>query len=215
MLWKILKSKMLKGLILIFLAIILILFIIDKVVSFKSENYIYNQIQNIPYNRVGLLLGTSKKLNNGWNNLYFSYRIQAAKQLYDSGKVHIFVVSGDNSRKEYNEAQDMKDDLIALGIPSDSIYLDFAGFRTLDSVVRMKEIFGQNKFTIISQKFHNERAILIARHYNMDVVGYNAKDVNSYYGFKTMAREKLARVKVFLDFLTGKKPKYLGDKIQI
>lgn len=215
MLRKILKSKMLKGLILIFLSIILILFIIDKIISFKSENYIYNQTQNIPYNRVGLLLGTSKKLNNGWNNLYFSYRIQAAKQLYDAGKVHIFVVSGDNSRKEYNEAQDMKDDLIALGIPSDSIYLDFAGFRTLDSVVRMKEIFGQNKFTIISQKFHNERAILIARHYNLDVVGFNAKDVNSYYGFKTMAREKLARVKVFLDFLTGKKPKYLGDKIQI
>ncbi len=204
----------------IVLGIICLLFLIvivtaDKRVSNQTKEFIFDNVQQVPDNKAGLVLGTSKKLENGDDNLYFVYRIQAAKQLYDAGKVRVFVVSGDNSTKEANETEDMKKDLIASGIPSDNIYLDYAGFRTLDSVIRMKEIFGQEKFTIISQKFHNERAIFIAKHYGWDVVGFNAQDVTSYYGFRTMVREKLARVKVFIDFLTNKQPRYLGEKIKI
>lgn len=89
------------------------------------------------------------------------------------------------------------------------------GFRTFDSIVRLKEIFGQESVTIISQPFHNERAIYIASKEGIAAIGFNAKDVNARYGFKTQLREKLARVKVFADYLFSVKPKYLGDKIII
>jgi SanA protein len=109
----------------------------------------------------------------------------------------------------------MKDELIKRGIPENKIYLDYAGFRTYDSVYRMKEIFGQNRFTIISQGFHNQRAVYIASALHLDAVGFNAKDVNAYNGFKTKVREKLARVKVIIDFALKTKPKFLGEKIII
>jgi len=109
----------------------------------------------------------------------------------------------------------MQAELIKRGIPADKIVLDFAGFRTLDSVVRAKEIFGQNSFIIISQKFHNERAIFLARKYGIEAYGFNAKDVNKYFGFKTKIREYFARVKVFVDFTLGIEPKFGGKKVVI
>jgi SanA protein len=186
----------------------------NLMVSNKSQ-YTYNSVEDIPHNRVGLVLGTSKFLANGYENYYFKYRIEAAFELYQAGKIDYILVSGDNSRKEYDEPTMMRDDLIALGVPANKIFLDYAGFRTWDSVVRCKEIFGQTNITIISQQFHNERAIFIAHCNDMEAVGYNAKDVNAYFGFKTQMREKLARVKVVLDYLVGNEPKYLGDKIGI
>ena len=109
----------------------------------------------------------------------------------------------------------MKNELINRGIPADKIYEDFAGFRTLDSVVRAKEIFGQNSYIIISQKFHNERAIYLAQKNGIEAFGFNAKDVNKYAGIKTKIREYLARTKVFVDFFIGKEPKFGGEKIEI
>lgn len=109
----------------------------------------------------------------------------------------------------------MKFSLMDKGVPEDHIYEDFAGFRTLDSVVRAKEIFGQNSVTVISQKFHNQRAIFLAQKHGMSAYGYNAKDVNIAAGFKTNVREKFARAKVFIDLLLGIKPKFGGEKIVI
>jgi SanA protein len=169
----------------------------------------------IPTRKVGVVLGTRKILSNGYLNTYFTYRIDATVSLYKSGKIKYIIVSGDNSRKDYNEPEDMKNDLIARGIPESKIFMDFAGFRTLDSIIRAKEVFGQDSFTIISQKFHNERAVYLAHLEDMNVIAFNAKDVNSYYGIKTQIREKLARVKVFVDYLIGKEPKFLGEKIKI
>ncbi|WPC12004.1 YdcF family protein [Riemerella anatipestifer] len=145
----------------------------------------------------------------------FKYRIDAAAELYKNGKVQYFIVSGDNSRKDYNETEDMKLDLMAHGIPENHIYQDFAGFRTLDSVIRAEDIFGQKTFIIILQKFHNERAVYLARKNGLEAYGYNAQDVNAYAGFKTQLREYFARVKVFYDLLLGVEPKYSGDKIEI
>ncbi len=124
-------------------------------------------------------------------------------------------MSGDHGRMSYNESQDMKDALMKYGVPENVIYLDYAGFRTLDSVVRMNKIFGQNNFTIISQKFHNERAVFIARTEGLNAIGYNAREVDKYNGLRTKVREKFARVKLFLDMLAGKKPKFLGEPIEI
>ena len=181
----------------------------------STQNLTYNEVEDIPYNKVGLLLGTSKELKSGNPNPFFDTRIEATAMLYKADKIKYIVASGDNSKKHYNEPQQMKDDLIALGVPDSAIYLDYAGFRTLDSVVRIEKIFGQKKFTIISQRFHNERAIYIAQHYGLSAIGYDAEDVGGYNGKRVALREKLARVKVFVDFLMGKKPKFLGEEILI
>ena len=111
--------------------------------------------------------------------------------------------------------QDFKEELVKRGIPEDRIFLDYAGFRTLDSVIRAKEIFGQEEITIISQEFHNERAIYLAGKNDIEAVGFNARDVSRRYGLKVQLREYLARTKVFLDILFEVEPKFLGEKIEI
>lgn len=176
----------------------------------------YDSLLAIPYNKVGLLLGTSKLLANGQNNKYFDNRIKATVALYKAAKIKYIVISGDNSTYHYNEPEDMKQALLQAGIPENAIYLDYAGFRTLDSVVRCKEIFGQHTITIVSQPFHNARAIFIARQNQMEAVGYNATDVNKYMGIKTRIREVAARVKLYIDlYLINKQPKFMGEKIEI
>lgn len=208
------KKVFIIGLILIAISALFILWANHEIKS-QSQPYIYSEVEKVPVDKVGLLLGTSKTLKSGYKNLYFHYRIDAAAELYHAGKITHFIVSGDNSRKDYNEPEDMKIALIEKGIPENRIYEDFAGFRTLDSVVRAKEIFGQKSFIIISQKFHNERAVYLARKNGIKAFAYNAKDVAKYSGLKTRIREYFARVKVFIDFMTQKSPKYRGKRIEI
>lgn len=181
-----------------------------------TEKFIYNNTDNIPIQKVALVLGAAKYLRSGHINPYFNNRIKAAAELYEAGKVKAFVVSGDNGSSTYNEPADMRDALVELGIPDSVIYLDYAGFRTLDSVVRMNKIFGQESFTVVSQQFHNERAIFLAQHYGLNACGYNAKDVGlARLSYRTIIREKFARVKVFIDILFNKKPKFLGEPVEI
>jgi SanA protein len=178
--------------------------------SFKTRHQVYDSIDAIPKNKVGLLLGTGKYAASGNINLFYKYRIDAVVKLYKAGKIEYILVSGDNSQKDYDEPTDFKKDLIAKGIPEDRIFLDYAGFRTLDSIVRAKEVFGQTSITIISQKFHNQRAIYIAKQFGIDAIGFNAKDVyNSHF------REYLARSKASLDLVFNVQPKFLGEKIVI
>lgn len=212
-------KKLIKNIFKIFLLLFVagIIFIAWANYSIKKDteaNFSY-QISDVPKMKTALLLGTGKTLSNGQPNAYFYNRIQAAADLYKSGKVKYIIVSGDNSQKNYNEPEDMQMALIEYGVPKDSIFLDFAGFRTLDSVVRAKEIFGQNQLIIVSQKFHNERAVFLAQQNGMQAFGYNAPDVNKYAGLKTNLREYLAKAKAYLDLLLGVKPKFGGDKILI
>ncbi len=185
-------------------------------VETEAKQSIYKQIDSIPTTNIGLVLGTSRYVRGGGENLYFKYRIDAAVELFKSGKVKHLLVSGDNHVKEYDEPQDMREALIERGIPDSCITLDYAGFRTLDSIIRCWKVFGQTKFLIISQPFHNERAVFIGRHYNLDVSAYNAQKVSASYGFKTQLREYLARVKAVLDvYILNKKPKFLGEPVEI
>lgn len=216
------KTRIKKTLKRIFLIVFITFLFILSIVLFanwkiphSTEAYIYDNTDSIPVQKAALVLGTAKSIGNV-PNLYFVYRIQAAKELYESGKVKAFVVSGDNSREDYNEAEDMRQALIDAGVPDSIIHPDYAGLRTLDSVVRMNEIFGQKSFIIVSQKFHNERAVFLARYYGLEAYGYNAKDLSlNRSSYRTKIREVFARVKVFVDIITGKEPKYLGDKIEI
>lgn len=181
----------------------------------STDKLVFNDVGQMPDNKVGLLLGTSRLLRSGKPNQYFSNRILAANQLFMAGKIQYVVISGDNGRQGYNEPKEMKAELVTLGVPAKKIYLDYAGFRTYDSVYRLRDIFGQSSFTVISQEFHNRRAIYIAQALGLQAVGFNANDVDAYNGFKTQLREKFARVKVFIDLLVNKKPKFLGEKIVI
>jgi len=211
---KILRFVFKKGL---FLFLFIILFVVGF--NFYVENRVkdlsYSSTTKIPYNKVGIVLGTSKYLSNSRINLYYKYRIDAAVELYKSGKIAFLLVSGDNSSKYYDEPSTIKKDLIERGVPENKIFLDYAGFRTLDSMIRSKEVFGQESITVISQKFHNERALFIANYKNINAIGFNARDVNIQYGFKTQMRESLARVKMAIDLLFGKDAKFLGEKIEI
>ena len=184
-------------------------------VNARHKNFV--STANVPYNKVGLVLGTSPKMPSGKPNFFFTSRIDAAARLYKSGKVSYLLVSGDNGSKQYDEPTAMRDALVAAGVPAKAIYLDYAGFRTLDSVVRADEIFGQSSITIVSHRFHNERAIYIAEHHGMKAVGFCAKDarLTKRSLMTTLVRESASRVKMFLDFITGRKPKYLGEKITI
>ena len=179
-------------------------------INFKANHLVFDNVDSIPKKKVGLLLGTGKYVASGNINLFYLYRIDATVALYNAGKIEYVLVSGDNGRKDYDEPSDFKKDLIERGIPGNKIFLDYAGFRTLDSVVRAKEIFGQTSITFISQEFHNQRAIYIANHFDIKAVGFNAKDVyNKHF------REYLARSKASLDLVFNVQPKFLGEKIVI
>ena len=180
----------------------------DKRVEDVAEGRHYDDVNKIPHRNVGLLLGTSKYTIFGRDNEYYQRRIEAAYELYSKGKIDTILISGDNSKKDYNEPETMMADLVALGIPKERFVLDYAGFRTLDSVVRAKNVFGFNSVTIISQEFHNVRALYIAENVGVNAIAYNALYPIYRKSFRIILREKLARVKVVLDVLLGVKPKF-------
>ena len=209
------KNKIFKYALLVVGLLSSIILLANISVTISTKDKVYDAVEDIPVNRVGMVLGTAKMLRNGQRNLYFQYRIDATVQLYQKGKIEFVLVSGDNSRSTYDEPTDFKNELILRGIPSKKIYLDYAGFRTLDSVVRAKEIFGLQQLTIISQQFHNERAIFIAEQKGMQAIGFNAQDISGRYGIRVQIREYLARVKLMLDIVMGVEPKFLGEPVVI
>ena len=190
-------------------------FFTNAIIKWYSNKYVFSDSDKLIHNKVGLVLGTSKRISSGQSNSYFTYRINAAVKLFKEKKIDYILVSGDNGTKEYNEPIDMFNALLAAGVPKDHIVLDYAGFRTLDSIVRCHEVFGQESFTIISQKFHNERAVFLAHAHGINAVAYNAQDVSSQYSIKTQIREVFARSKVFIDLIFERRPKYLGDEVKI
>ncbi len=176
----------------------------------------FQSLTDLPVNRVGLVLGCSEKGRGGRENLFFKHRMEAARQLFEAGKIEYILVSGDNHRADYDEPTDMKNALVALGVPAERIVCDYAGFTTLDSIVRCKEVFRQTSVTIISQQFHNERAVYIARAHGMDAVGFNAEGVGAGRGLKTYVREAGSRVKAVWDVnIISRKPKFLGEPVII
>lgn len=185
----------------------------DRYITSHFREKCYQRSQDIPYHRVALLLGTGKRLGNGQENPYYRNRVEAAAKLWHEGRVDYILASGDNSKPGYDEPSDMTIDLVDAGVPFDAIYRDYAGLRTLDSVVRAKKIFGLSDCVIISQAFHNERALYLARAAGIQAIGYNARDV---YANDTPVREKLARLAAVMDVnILHTKPRFLGAMIEI
>lgn len=188
---------------------------INRYISHSAEDRIFSSTETIPYHRVGLLLGVGKYTQSGGVNLYYKSRLQATIDLYQANKITEILISGDNGHIKHNEPVTFLNDLEAAGIPTAAIHLDYAGFRTRDSIIRAREIFGLEDFTIISQEFHNERAIYIATHENLDVVAYNAPAITGEYSWRTELREYFARVLAVYDVIFNTPPKFSGEPIKI
>lgn len=209
-----LKIIWLIALIICFLLVISVTWV-NVAITKAGNRFCYNSVDSIPHNHCGLVLGTSKYIWNGKRNLYYTNRIKAAVELYKHNKIDFIIVSGDNRNRNYNEPITMYNDLIQAGIPNKRIILDYAGFRTLDSVVRGKEVFGQDKFTIVSQSFHNQRAIFIARKKGIEAIAFNTEDVTGILTLKVQIRELAARMLVLFDMATSRQPHFLGEKVVI
>ncbi|HEV2962088.1 MAG TPA: ElyC/SanA/YdcF family protein [Candidatus Angelobacter sp.] len=185
-------------------------------VRHASKGRLYTNVSEIPHRPAGLVLGCSRLLGNGTPNPFFNSRLHAAIELFQAGKVDYLLVSGDNHTKGYDEATDFKEALLQAGIPTNRVYCDCAGFRTLDSIVRARDVFGLKQITVVSQEFHNQRAIFLSNHEGIDAIGYNAQDVDLGDASGAHKREKLAKVKAVLDiYLLRTKPHFLGPKISM
>lgn len=188
------------------------LFAIDRWVSYQAREQLFTNVEQIDKFDVAVVLGTSKYLGKILNE-YYSHRMDAAVELYNEGKVAHFLLSGDNAHRSYNEPWTMKRDLLKAEVPEEKIFLDYAGFRTLDSVVRAKEIFDTDNFLIISQKFHCERALFIAKSHNINASCFAVPGPSRHSGWKVRVREIFARAKAVLDiYVINAKPKFLGPK---
>lgn len=209
-----------KRVIISFIASVFLIFVFTIIINLKVENsnssLIYTDIELVPYHKVGLLLGTNPLNRWGRPNSYFTNRINIASELYHSGKVDYILASGDNHTCKYDETTAMRDSLIAHGVPEERIILDFAGFRTLDSVVRAKEVFGCKSLTIISQADHNARALYLAKANGIEAVAVSAPlNAGLWVRTRLALREWFARDKMMLDIWLGKQPHFLGSKIEI
>ncbi len=187
---------------------IFVLILIDQAIGFYVRQGIYTDINSIPNRPYGLLLGTSKYFAKNTPNLFYSNRLLAADELFKAKKIDYLLLSGDNRTVEYNEPRTMYKDLKKMGIPDAFMYMDYAGFRTLDSVIRADQVFKAHSITIITQKFHCERALFIAKYHNIDAICF-AAEYPSGYTFVRI-REFFARLQAIWDLLIEKEPHFLG-----
>ncbi len=208
---------LIKGTVILFVIGILSIYLLDRYMDHAARDRIYTDVKTVPYKKAALLLGTAKYIARGKKNYFYVYRIRAAAALWKAGKVDAIVVSGDNASKYYNETIRMENDLVKAGVPKKYITADYAGFRTLDSIVRAEAVFDLEDYIIISQKFHLERALFIAKAKGQKVIGFAAKELEGTKAARKMQmREYLARVKAFLDvYVLGTEPKFYGKKEKV
>lgn len=185
----------------------------DRACRAAAESHVFRSVASVPESEVALVLGTGRFTAQGHPNLHFTQRIEAAAALYHSGKVRHLLVSGDNHVKGYDEPGDMRDALTAMGVPTNAISCDYAGFRTLDSVIRAKEVFGLSRLTIVSEEFHCPRALWIAKQHGLDAVAFAAPDLNFRWSARVKAREALARAWCGIDlYVLHRDPKFTGPR---
>jgi len=209
--------RRLKRIILTLVVLFVLLFAFTNLWIVRStKSKIYSDVTKLPHHRIALVLGTSHRTSSGSPNPFFEKRIETAAELYRIGKIDHFILSGDNRTMYYNEPMAMLKALLKKGVPASAITLDYAGLRTLDSIVRCKQIFGQNKIIIITQPFHSYRALFISKYYDMDAIAMVAEEPDFEYSIKVRVREYLARSKAVLDLYVLKtNPRFMGKKAQI
>ncbi len=210
------KRRLLRWIAAAFLFVTALVFAAEAWIARGTAPQCSADLEKLPQVPVAVVLGTTPTIASRWRNLYFDARIESAAKLYHAGKVRALIVSGDNGTYDYDEPAIMKEQLVALGVPAERIVCDCAGFRTLDSVVRAKQVFGQSRVIFVSQRFHNQRAIYLAQHHGMEAWGFDAADPPSEMTLRTRLREKFACVKALLDMhVLGTRPRFLGDPIAV
>ncbi|MFC8625042.1 SanA/YdcF family protein [Streptomyces anulatus] len=165
-----------------------------------------------PAREVAVVFGAG--LWKGRPTPYLAHRLDAAAELYRTGKVKVVLVTGDNSRVEYDEPDAMRTYLTGRGVPDERIVSDYAGFDSWDSCVRAKKIFGVDRAVLVSQGFHIHRAVTLCRSAGIDAYGVGVdepRDATWYYGG---ARELAASGKAALDALLRPDPRFLGPEEQ-
>ncbi|HBO39052.1 MAG TPA: hypothetical protein DD638_10360 [Pasteurellaceae bacterium] len=182
---------------------------LDQGIGFYVRKDIYTDITTVPYRPYGVLLGTSKYIAPNTPNLFYNNRLMAAKNLFDTQKISYLLLSGDNRTLYYNEPRTMARDLKKMGIDEKVLFPDYAGFRTLDSIIRAKEVFKAEPMTIITQRFHCERALFIAKYHHIDAICFTADNPDIYT--MTRIRETFARILMLWELFTEKAPYFLGD----
>lgn len=198
------------------LAALLLVALANLDIMLTTGGRIYHDPALVPRQEVALLLGTSPFVSDGRPNPFFHSRIAAAVALVEAGRVDFILASGDNEHRSYNEPIHMRNALLAEGVAKESIVLDFAGFRTLDSVVRAARVFGQQRVTIVSQEFHLHRALYLARRNRIDAVAFAAEAVGGSLGASAWLREQLARTLAVLDTrILRTQPRFLGEQLSI
>jgi SanA protein len=208
-----LVKKVLRGLLFLSCLLVIVILVSNMWVVISTRDKVFSDCRQLPVNNVALVLGTSNKLTDGTPNPFFDNRIKMAAALYKQGKVNHFILSGDNRTIYYNEPLEMEKALVREGVPDSVITLDYAGLRTLDSIIRSKEIFGQDKITIITQPFHCYRALFISQFYNIDAVAIQAEGPSQEDALPVYVREYLARTKAVIDlYILKKAPRHMGEK---
>lgn len=188
-------------------ALAALMVVCNQLIVKNAEGRLFEEVDSVPDGiYTGLLLGTTPMTRiSHRRNIFFENRIKATANLYHAGKIRKILISGDDKSLDgINETECMKDSLLARGVPESDIILDGKGYRTIHSVQRAYHDYGCKNLIVISQKFHNERALYLANHLDLDfdqVIGFNAESPRSLMSQKTYIREWFARVKMFMDLL--------------
>ena len=175
---------------------------------------IYSSVDEIPAREVGMVLG-APKYAYGRPGSSLTGRVRAAAALYHAGKVKTLVVSGAIYQEKFgDEIAAMTQWLMELGVPADAIIGDGKGLRTLDSVLRMRDVFGYDDFITISQRDHCERALYLADHHGISTIGFEAGVGEQYLNehlFDALYGP-LSCVKAVVDIAIGRKAKYPTER---
>ncbi|WP_439212397.1 outer membrane permeability protein SanA [Duffyella gerundensis] len=207
-------KRALLGLLIVITLMIITALALDRWISWKTAPFIFENVASLPHRQVGVVLGTAKYYRTGVLNQYYLYRMQGALNAYNSGKVNYLLLSGDNAQQSYNEPRTMRRDLIKGGVDPADIVLDYAGFRTLDSIVRTRKVFDTNDFIIITQRFHCERALFIALHLGIQAQCYAVPSPKNMLNVRV--REVGARLGALADlFIMKREPRFLGPLVPI
>jgi SanA protein len=175
-----------------------------------AEAWSFSDIARMPSVDVALVLGTAPIGPEGGPNRYFVYRLDAAAALWKAGKAKYFIVSGSGE-----EPTAMRAGLIERGVPAEAIYRDPAGYRTWDSVLSARDVYGQKRLVIVSQRFHLDRALFLARRLGIEAWGLEARDVEAPYSVFTELRRYPSALRAYYDVWVAAKAREDGKTIAI